>query len=143
MRRLLPVLLLLAPAAGRAADPTDRLLMGSLSSGAYIDARLAQLPYDVLRGYAQTRSAYFFEGDVGIQFLHFDVPLPFCIGCAIRGNRVEAHAMVTQYAGRQTNAEFAAYCTHFILEQFTKGLNQLQLHPFWQTANIVVRFDGR
>lgn len=83
--------------------------MGSLSSGVYVDARLAQLPYDVVTGRAQTRGAGFVELDAGAPLLRFDLPLPFCQGCALRGNAIEAHANLTQYFGRQTNAEIGAY----------------------------------
>ncbi|MCW8086054.1 hypothetical protein [Sabulicella glaciei] len=39
------------------AQPRDRTAMLTLGTGIYVDARLAALPYDVISGRAQTRSA--------------------------------------------------------------------------------------
>jgi hypothetical protein len=104
------LLLLLAVAPGlAAAQPADRVWMGALSSGIFVDARLASLPYDVVTGHAQTRGAGFVELDLGARLLRFDIPLPFCGGCAMGGNAIEAHGNLTQYFGEQTNAEIGAY----------------------------------
>jgi hypothetical protein len=99
----------LAAAAAARAQPADRRFQGALSSGIYVDARLAQLPYDVVTGHAQTRGAGFLELDLGARLLRFDIPLPFCGGCALRGNAIEGHGNLTQYFGDQTNAEIGAY----------------------------------
>ena len=32
--------------------------------------------------------------------------------------------------------------TYFVLEEGVEGLNQLELHIFWQTAHVVVRLDS-
>lgn len=104
---LLAALTLASGAA--AAQPADRRFTGALSSGVFVDARLAQLPYDVVTGHAQTRGAGFVELDLGARLVRFDLPLPFCGGCVLGGNAIEAHANLTQYFGAQTNAEIGAY----------------------------------
>lgn len=83
--------------------------MGALSGGVYVDARLASLPYDVVTGRAQTRGAGVVEADLGATLFRFDLPLPFCGGCTLPGNAVEAHLNLSQYFGRQTNAELGGY----------------------------------
>ena len=40
------------------------------------------------------------------------------------------------------DAQFFAYGTDFILEQFPQGFDEAQFHVFGQAAHIVVAFDG-
>ena len=38
-------------------------------------------------------------------------------------------------------AQFHAYSAHLVLKQFAQGLNQLEVHVFGQTANVMMRLD--
>lgn len=101
--------LALVPLSPAQANPPARDILATLYVAQYLKGTLTELPVEFLRGELQLRSATLFQLDVGYAFPRFDIPIPFCEGCALRGNRIELHGAIGQYAGRQTNAEIGAY----------------------------------
>ncbi|WP_424810896.1 hypothetical protein [Roseococcus sp. YIM B11640] len=95
--------------AQAAGDPTRRDWQVSLYVGQFLKGTLLELPSQFVQGELGFRSATFFQLDLGYTPFKFDLPIPFCTGCALRNNQFELHAAVGQYAGRQTNAELGAY----------------------------------
>ena len=98
-----------APAiAEEASDIRSRKLYLSAYAGQWMDANIGDIPYRVLTSTLKTRSAYFLSGDLGYVLIpRFEVSLPFCDGCALRGNSIELEGTVLKHFDQQRHWEIA------------------------------------
>src|SRR4051794_1578891 len=88
-----------APAVAQGAgDIRSRKLYLSAYASQWLDANIADIPYRVVTGTLETRHAYFVGGGLGYVLVpRFEVPLPFCGGCALRGNSIELEGVVLKH----------------------------------------------
>jgi hypothetical protein len=112
--RILPAVALLglataAPSfAEGAGSIRGRTLYISAYASQWVDGDLAEIPYRLLTGDLQTRQAYFLGGGLGYVLVpRFEVPLPFCGGCALRGNSIELEGVVLKHFDQQDHWEIA------------------------------------
>jgi hypothetical protein len=98
-----------APAVAEAAGNTrDRTLYVSAYASQWVDPNLLEIPGRLLTGDLETRRAYFLGGGLGYVLVpRFEVPLPFCAGCALRGNSIELEGVVLKHFDRQDHWEVA------------------------------------
>ncbi|MBD0270378.1 MAG: hypothetical protein ICV73_00490 [Acetobacteraceae bacterium] len=98
-----------APAvAETAGNPRDRTLYVSAYASQWVDPNLLQMPGRLLTADLEPRHAYFLGGGLGFVLVpRFEVPLPFCRGCALRGNSVELEGVVLKHFDLQDHWEVA------------------------------------
>lgn len=98
-----------APVVAEAAGNTrDRTLYVSAYASQWVDPNLLEIPGRLLTGDLETRRAYFLGGGLGYVLVpRFEVPLPFCAGCALRGNSIELEGVVLKHFDRQDHWEVA------------------------------------
>ena len=98
-----------APAIAEAAGNTrDRTLYVSAYASQWVDHKLLEIPGRLLTGDVETRQAYFLGGGLGYVLVpRFEVPLPFCDGCALSGNSVELEGVVLKHFAQQDHWEVA------------------------------------
>jgi hypothetical protein len=100
-----------APAIAEAAAAgsiRDRKLYISAYASQWVDPNLLDIPGRLLTGDLEPRHAYFLGGGLGYVLLHrFEVPLPFCGGCALRGNSIELEGVVLKHFDQQDHWEVA------------------------------------
>jgi hypothetical protein len=98
-----------APAAAEAAgNIRDRTLYISAYASQWVDPNLLQIPGRLLTADLEPRQAYFLGGGLGYVLLpRFEVPLPFCGGCALRGNSIELEGVVLKHFDQQDHWEVA------------------------------------
>ena len=98
-----------APAVAEAAGNTrDRTLYISAYASQWVDPNLLEIPGRLLTGDLERREAYFLGGGLGYVLVpRFEVPLPFCGGCGLRGNSVELEGVVLKHFDRQDHWEIA------------------------------------
>jgi hypothetical protein len=106
---MLSALAAAAPAvAEEAGNIRSRRLYLSGYAGQWIDANIADIPYRAVTSTLKTRSAYFLSADLGYVLVpRFEVPLPFCGGCALRGNSIELEGQVLKHFDQQRHWEIA------------------------------------
>jgi hypothetical protein len=112
--RVLATAALLGPTAGASAfaegvgNTRDRALYVSGYASQWVEGDLLDIPHRSLTGALQTRQAYFLGGGLGYVLVpRFEVPLPFCGGCALRGNSIELEAVVLKHFDQQDHWEIA------------------------------------
>jgi hypothetical protein len=98
-----------APATAEAVGNTrDRTLYLSAYASQWFDSDLLAIPHRLLTGDLETRQAYFLGGGLGYVLVpRFEVPLPFCGGCALRGNSIELEGVVLKHFDLQDHWEIA------------------------------------
>jgi hypothetical protein len=101
---------LVAPVAAQGTGGTrDRTFYLSAYVSQWAESRLLELPGRLVTGDLKTRDAYFAGGGLGYVLVpRFEVPLPFCGGCALRGNSVEVEGVLLKHFNRQDHWEMAA-----------------------------------
>ena len=105
----LPGLAAAAPAvAETAGNSRDRTLYVSAYASQWVDPNLLEMPGRLLTADLEPRHAYFLGGGLGYVLVpRFEVPLPFCRGCALRGNSVELEGVVLKHFDLQDHWEVA------------------------------------
>jgi hypothetical protein len=98
-----------APAVAEGARNTrDRTLYISAYASQWVDPILLQIPGRLLTGDLEPRRAYFLGGGLGyVPVPRFEVPLPLCGGCALRGNSIELEGVVLKHFDQQDHWEIA------------------------------------
>jgi hypothetical protein len=98
-----------APAVGEGASNTrNRTFYISAYVSQWFESDLLEIPHHLLTGNLQTRQAYFLGGGLGYVLVpRFEVPLPFCGGCALRGNSIELEGVVLKHFDQQDHWEIA------------------------------------
>jgi hypothetical protein len=98
-----------APAGAEAVrSGRDRPLYVSAYASQWIDSNLLEIPHLLLTGSLETRRAYFLGGGLGYVLVpRFEVPLPFCGGCALSGNSLELEGVVLKHFDLQDHWEVA------------------------------------
>ena len=98
-----------APAvAETAGNARQRTLYVSAYASQWLESNLLEIPGRLLTGDIETRRAYFLGGGLGYVLVpRFEVPLPFCGGCAVRGNSIELEGVVLKHFDRQDHSEIA------------------------------------
>jgi hypothetical protein len=112
--RALATAALLGPAAAApafaegAGNTRNRTLYISGYASQWVDSNLLEIPHRLLTGDLQTRQAYFLGGGLGYVLVpRFEVPLPFCGGCVLRGNSIELEGVVLKHFDQQDHWEIA------------------------------------
>jgi hypothetical protein len=98
-----------APAAAEGAGGIrGRRLYLSAYAGQWVESNLAEIPHRLLTWSLETRRAYLLGGGLGYVLVpRFEVPLPFCGGCALRGNSLELEGVVLKHFDLQDHWEVA------------------------------------
>jgi hypothetical protein len=98
-----------APAAAETAgNIRDRTLYISAYASQWVDPNLLQIPGRLLTADLEPRQAYFLGGGLGyVPVPRFELPLPFCGGCALRGNSIEVEGVVLKHFDQQDHWEVA------------------------------------
>lgn len=86
---------------------TERFYVSAYASQ-WVDGDLAGIPFRLVSGNLDTREAYLLAGGLGYVVVpRFDLTLPFCGGCALRGNSIELEGVVAKHFDRQDHWEIA------------------------------------
>jgi hypothetical protein len=102
-------LVAVAPAvAEEVGDTRDRKHYISAYASQWLDGDLLEIPGRLLTRDLQTRQARFLGGGLGYALVpRFELPLPFCGGCALRGNSIELEGVVLKHFDQQDHWEIA------------------------------------
>jgi hypothetical protein len=88
-------------------DTRDRMHYISAYVSQWVDGDLLEIPGRLLTD-LQTRQARFLGGGLGYVLVpRFELPLPFCGGCALRGTSIELEGVVLKHFDRQDQWEIA------------------------------------
>lgn len=94
--------------AEEAGGPRDRRFYLSAYGAGFADNRLLEIPGRALTGDLKMRDAWFAGGGLGYVLVpRFEIPLPFCGGCALRGNSIELEGVLLRHFDRQDYWETA------------------------------------
>jgi len=98
-----------APAAAEGAAGTrGRKFYISAYASQWVESDLAEIPHRLPTWSLETRRAYFLGGGLGhVPVPRFEVPLPFCGGCALRGNSLDLEGVVLKHFDLQDHWEVA------------------------------------
>ena len=97
-----------AQSQDKAGGTRDRSFYISAYVSQFADARLLEIPGRLITGDLETRDAYFAGGGFGyILVPRFAVPLPFCGGCALRGNSFELEGVLLKHFNKEDHWEVA------------------------------------
>lgn len=86
----------------------DRTMHASAYVGRWAEARFLEVTPRLVAGQLETRQSNFAGGGLGAVLVpRFEVPLPLCGGCALRGNSVELEGVLLKHFDRQDHWEVA------------------------------------